>query len=445
MGANQSDLTIAALDRTLRLMRDELRADVTDADLVNALTGTKVALVAGEESLKSHAAQSAFIAAALLMGRTGHAVYLAAPNVRLVGPQPPLIGERLLDALLEVGSDLVPGIEFRAAVPKQEVDAVFLLDNVDWPGRARSVHYAGANEWRGWISPSDDGCSWPLNGWPIGGLGASDLIAAEAFKLSMRKLRRFARHFETFDLLFASASRALFALAPDATPGLPDLGMLDLVSGGAIVQASLFAFSRIPRVTGRARVIESDVSDISNLNRNCFLRFSRLGVAKADDLADQHLGSLCVTPVRARYEGPSDDSVDVGPIVLVGVDHIPTRWAVQRSQPRWVGVGATSHFMAMSSFHRPDLPCAGCLHPKDDPSTEPIPTVACVSFAAGLMMAAQYLRKLAKTELANEEQQVIFRPLRPERLWCSPVAPRPDCPVGCPASMKEVTTEIGQV
>lgn len=72
MAANQGDLTILALDRTLRLMRDEFRPDVAEADLLEALTGTEVALVAGEECLKSHAAQTAFIAAALLMSRTGH-------------------------------------------------------------------------------------------------------------------------------------------------------------------------------------------------------------------------------------------------------------------------------------------------------------------------------------------------------------------------------------
>jgi hypothetical protein len=426
-------------------MRDELRPDVADADLVNALTRTKVALVAGEESLKLHAAQSAFIAAALLMARTGHVVYLAAPNVPMHGPQPPLKGDRLLDALLDVGGDLVPGIEFQAGLPHEEIEAAVFFDHTEWPGRARSAVHAGATEWRGWLSPTDEACRWPTNGWPIGALAAANLMAAEAFKISMRKLRRFALHREIFDLLFAPAMRASFALAPDGTPRFSELGTLDLVSGGAIVQAALFTFSRILGVTGRGRVIEPENSEITNLNRNAFLRRSRLGLAKAQDIAEQQLGSIKITPIQARYEEASDTDLHLRPVVLVGVDHIPTRWAVQRSWPDWLGVGATSHFMAMSSFHASQLSCAGCLHPKDDPTNDPIPTVACVSYAAGLMMAAQYLRKLAKTELTNEEQQVIFRPLRPERLWCSPVAPRPDCPVGCPASMKEVTTEIGQV
>jgi hypothetical protein len=30
---------------------------------------------------------------------------------------------------------------------------------------------------------------------------------------------------------------------------------------------------------------------------------------------------------------------------LVGVDHIRTRWLAQRTRPRWLGVGATTHWV----------------------------------------------------------------------------------------------------
>jgi hypothetical protein len=416
------------------LMRDELRPDVEDAELLDALTGTEVALVAGQKSLKSHAAQTAFVTAALLMARTGHTVYLAAPNVPLLGPQPPLMGDRLLDGLLDVGRDLVPGIEYQAATPEHEIDAVVFFDDTEWTGRARSVAHAGAGEWQGWIYPVERACLWPTNGWPIGALATADLIAAEAFKISMRRLRRFALHVDTFDMLFAPAASGSLTLAPDGTPRPSDFGTFDLISGGAIVQAALFSLSRVPDGAGHGRLIEPDISEMSNLNRNAFLLRSRLGLPKAQDLAEQLRGSVKITAIQARYEGPS--TLQLQPVVLVGVDHIPTRWAAQRSRPDWLGVGATSHFMAMSSFHASYLPCAGCLHPKDDPGSDPIPTVACVSFAAGLIMASQYLLKLTKVEVAYSEQQVIFRPLRPERLWRSPVASRGDCPVNCQASLK---------
>lgn len=337
----------------------------------------------------------------------------------------------------------MPGIEYQAAVPEHEIDAVVFFEDTEWTGRARSVVHAGATEWRGWISADVERCRWPTNGWPIGALAAADLIAGEAFKISMRKVRRFALHLGMFDALFSRVKSAFFALAPDGTPTSSELGALDLISGGAIAQAALFTFARIPGATAGVRVIEPDISEISNLNRNTLLRRSRLGLPKAQDLAEQPLGSIMVTPVQARYEGASRNDVDLQPLVLVGVDHIPTRWAVQRARPEWLAVGATSHFMAMSSFHISDLPCAGCLHSQDDPSDDPIPTVACVSYAAGLIMATQYLQKLANVEGANQ-QQVIFRPLRPEKVWRCPVAARPDCPVGCPASRTDVASRSAE-
>jgi hypothetical protein len=443
MRTDQTDLAHAApaLDRTLRLMRDELNDTVTDDDLLGALTGTEVALVAGEEVLKSHAAQTAFVAAALLMARSGHMVYLVAPNVPLLGPQPPLTEDRLLDGLLDVGRDLVPGIQYQTGVPRHEIEAVVFFGNRYWSGRATLAIYTGASPWQGWISLADETCCWPSGGWSIGALAAADLVASEAFKTSMRKLRRFASNPEIFDMLFTPTPRAVFALAPDGTPTSSELGRLDVVSGGAIAQVSLFTFARIPRAAGHVRVIEPDISELSNLNRNMLLRRSKLEMPKAHDLAEQRLGSITVTAVQARYEDPSRNEIELQPIVLVGVDDIPTRWAVQRSGPEWLAVGATSHFLAMSSFHSPELPCVGCLHPYDDPSNDPIPTVAFVSYAAGLMMATQYLRKMSNVSLENREQQVIFRPRRPERIWRSGVAARNNCPVKCPASLKQINAE----
>jgi hypothetical protein len=71
-------------------------------------------------------------------------------------------------------------------------------------------------------------------------LAAANLVASEAFKIAMRKLRRFAIHPEIFDKLFAPAPRAYFELAREGTPTTCDLGAFDIVSGGAIAQAALF-------------------------------------------------------------------------------------------------------------------------------------------------------------------------------------------------------------
>src|SRR5208337_1047880 len=120
-------------------MRDEMSSKVADRDLLDALTGSEIALVADAATLQSHSCQTAFVTAALLTARSGHTVYLVAPDVPLVGKQPPL-----------------------------------------------------SKDWRGWISPAHEVNQWPSDGWPVGALAAADLVASEAFKIAMRKLRRFA-------------------------------------------------------------------------------------------------------------------------------------------------------------------------------------------------------------------------------------------------------------
>lgn len=439
MRADQGDLTIAALDRTLRLMRDELGSAPTNQDLLDGLMGTEVAIVADEVNLKSHACQTAFITAALLMARSGHSVYLVAPDVPLSGPQPPLDQGTLLTALTGVGRDLVPGVEFRTGPPAHLVDAAVLLGNSEWNGSAGFVLRAGGTAWCGWTLPGDQEVvsEWPVDGWPIGGLAAATLVASEAFKIAMRKLSGFALRPEIFAALFALTSKGWFELGSEGTPRRARLGAFDIVSGGAIAQAALYTFARIPEAIARIRVIEPDINELSNLNRNMLLRRSQLGSSKAANIARQDLGSISVSPVETRYERSSDHKPGkLMPVVLVGVDHIPTRWAVQHSRPIWLTVGATSHFLAMCSFHTPELPCAGCLHPRDDPSNDPIPSVAFVSYAAGLMMGARHLYRLGTGRLPSDEQQFLFWPLRPEKPWRSVVAPRIDCPVKCSSSKR---------
>jgi hypothetical protein len=120
--------------------------------------------------------------------------------------------------------------------------------------------------------------------------------------------------------------------------------------------------------------------------------------------------------------------------VLVGVDHIPTRWAAQEARPAWLRVGATSHYHAMSSDHTHGTPCAWCLHSADEPDMGPIPTVAFVSHWAGLLLAWRLVRARLGLAVDTERQYDFFTPLRPDfpaALWRSHVALRRDCRNGC--------------
>jgi hypothetical protein len=118
----------------------------------------------------------------------------------------------------------------------------------------------------------------------------------------------------------------------------------------------------------------------------------------------------------------------LAPTVIVGVDHIPTRWAVQQAWPDWLVIGATSHWSSMASFHAEGLGCAQCLHFEDDPADGPIPTTACVSFWAGLPTAAYLVRHAAGQQIPAYEQQIYLSPFRPENAFASAVDVRCDCP-----------------
>src|SRR6266566_3297342 len=102
----------AALDRTLLLMRDDVRDEVADDLLFETLLETRIALVADASNLATHSAQSAFIASALCFARQGATIHLIAPNSGLLGSQPPLKRINLLDALVEIDGKIIPKTSF---------------------------------------------------------------------------------------------------------------------------------------------------------------------------------------------------------------------------------------------------------------------------------------------------------------------------------------------
>jgi hypothetical protein len=420
-----------ALDRTLLLMRDEVQEGVDDNTLLGALTGTHVALVADEANIASHSAQTAFVTAAMLMARSGHRVHLLCPDVPLTGPQPPLGRGRLTSELVRIGDDLLPGIGFGIEPPEAGVDFAVALGNSAVTLSARRRMCLNADSWSGRIVPVEHACRWSGDTWPLGGMAAAALVASETFKIAMRKLRHVVRNPERLATVFAEPSEVEFALAPSDTPTTTALGAFDCVSGGAIIQSVLYALARIPEVTGRARVIEPDRADLSNLNRYMLLLRSHAAARarKAEQLALACADTgLAIEPVNERYAPGRVQAIQLGPSVLVGVDDIPTRWLVQRSNPEWLGSGATTHWSAMASFHEPGLGCAECLHPRDDPSDALIPTVAFVSFWAGLLTTTYFLRHLAGSLHPAIDQQIYMTPFRAENSLRAEVPLRNGCP-----------------
>ncbi|MGH2361696.1 MAG: hypothetical protein ACRDGM_14285, partial [bacterium] len=116
-----------ALDRTLCLMRDHVNGGVPDEKLIAQLSNCRVVFVADDANASSRHGQVALITGALLCARMGMDVAVAAKNVPLVGAHAPLTGSRLLDALMDVGGDLIPGSAIVPADPCARADLCALV------------------------------------------------------------------------------------------------------------------------------------------------------------------------------------------------------------------------------------------------------------------------------------------------------------------------------
>src|SRR5258708_1134905 len=122
----------AALHRTLLLILEDTREDAPDHLLLDALVGTRIALVADPPNLATHSAQSAFIAAAMGFARQGATVHLIAPNSALIGSQPPLQRPNLIDALTEIDGRIILRRPFVPTAAMGFVQVAGVLADTAW-------------------------------------------------------------------------------------------------------------------------------------------------------------------------------------------------------------------------------------------------------------------------------------------------------------------------
>lgn len=436
---------LEALSRTARLINlDVFGGEVDEAAIVEGLQATTVRLVADETNLASAAGQTAAVALFGLIAMMGIGVDLDLPDVELVSGQPPLRGDRLRASMLDLGMDLIPGVRMGVGIARP--DLVIVLGDTPWRGRP-ALRISGD----AWSCRLDEASSFPggrwKGDWPIGPLAGAGAAAAEAFRAALPKIAAaVGMHIPRqpwWHLDFERRVDLDLAIPGYGSPRA-DVGRVDFVSAGAITMAAMYTLVRIPDIRGRLRVVEPESIELSNLNRYALARRSDCGRGKAELLAALTTPGLEVVAVPRRFEGgPIGREGSLAPRVMVGVDHIPSRWAVQSAAEGWVCVGATSHEFAMVSTHRPDQPCAGCAHPGDEPADGPIPTISFVSFWAGLMQARALLAEANGTPQTGALYVWPFGLFGPRALQSVPVAIRPNCPVRCQASKQARSGLLG--
>jgi hypothetical protein len=434
-------LRAEALDRTLVLMRDHVADSTADSRLLAELSRCRVVIVGDRANVSSRHGQVALVSTALLCARSGAHVLLAFDDAPLVGNHAPLTGTRLLEALVDVGADLIPGstLEVVSASSVSDADLCVVLGDTARTSQtnAEMVVRICGDDWSGSLLPaSETGVSWASVRAPFGAMSAAALVAGEGYKLVMRRLRDSTRiPIGVFNDTFAASLSATVRLAPVGTPCPVALGDLDFVSGGAVTHAALYALSRIEGFTATARVFEPQSYDLANLNRYELMRLSDAKRGKAEHLAQLDLSDIRIEPIARQYDQELQRTLGrLADNILVGVDHIPSRWLAQSNAPGWLGIAGTEHYETKVSFHHAGIPCAACLHYSDGGVDPRAPTAAFVSFWAGLWLAALCLRHAAGEKLSTSEQVIVTTMLRPDLRYAiakMPIPRRSDCRLAC--------------
>lgn len=431
-------LTKEGLSRTSRLINQQFFGGGADEEQVSlALPKLGVAIVADERNATSPAAQTLIVTLTALVARMGIGVQVECPDVALSAPQPPLHGGRLRSGLVELGGDLIDDVPVAVDLGRPSlmtfaigdtpcpVPGALRLSGGDWNLVVERVLGAPGEPWLATL--------------PFGALACAATAAAEALRGALPGLAAL------IDVeLMASGHRLDTgrSIRLDLATWFPGvvgtrLGPIDAISGGAIISAVLYSLLRVPGLTGALRIVEAESLDLSNLNRYMLSRASLDGVPKVAMLRAHARPGLEITGVEARFE--EENAAAIGPLahrVLVGVDHVPSRWLIQQHAPGWIAVGATQSLEAMASSHRPGDPCAGCLHPREPDLDQIVPTISFVSFWAGLMVALDLL--CAAGDAAPDRQALLAWPFG----WDGPhlmrldVAAQPHCPVRCPSSRR---------
>jgi hypothetical protein len=414
-----------ALARTTLLVRRDIYPQLTAEQITTALTATTVRLTASKEALATLNGQTALVTSAILSAQLGVELHFDFKDAMLLAPQPPLRGEGLRESLLDLTRELITPAcvdgsgEFNIAVGM----------------RPRGIGVAiGADDWGFDLATGDTDRNLAGN-LPFGAALGAVAASAELFRYTMVHLGQKTGAKPLLEQPLRGPRAASYRLVPfDRRP--TDLGAVDSVSAGALTTAALYLLLRVPGLHMQARFIDADIGALTNLNRYLLLRRSLVDMPKTEALATYGTELIAIESEARRFDENSASKIrPLAERVIVGVDDIPSRWTVQAAAPGWVGVAATSHFEVVVSEHIPASPCAGCLHPHDDPgAAEDIPTVSFVSAMSGFLLAYRLLREGAARSNPSQTLAYPFNFLGERPVWDGPLSARGDCPVGCTAS-----------
>jgi hypothetical protein len=427
------------LSRTTRLINQEFFNWSADEDAIaTGLAATTIRLIADDANMSSRSGQAALVTSWQLIARTGMKIDLCAPEVDLLLDVPPLRRPTLKAALLDLGSDLIAGLD--AAAQPEHADATFCFGDSACDEREPI-----------WIAATELGCLLTHENahaarlqcdFPIGALAAGAAAAAIALDAALPNIEH------ATNLQRSTRARPkpgppvqidLRRLFPELDTGALHVGDIDMVSAGAVNNAFLATLLWLPHTASDLRILDDDVVGLDNLNRCLQFRASdaEQHLPKVQVLAQASTANLHVTGIPERY-GP-ESSVQILPFaerVVVGVDDIEARWRVQEAQPAYLYVGATNNKEALVTTHHPSEPCAACAHP--DPlelaDGDFVPTISFISFWAGLLQVCALLTEQAGPRPARRITVYPYGLGQDNWGHAKALYSGARCPIGCSAS-----------
>lgn len=422
-----------ALARTALLIEVDIFPGADHHVIIDGLRATTARIISDRANIASPAGQTALVTLYAQLAMLGVQIDLDVPAARLAADQPPLRGSDLLSGLLDYSADLLPG---GSAHPFPIPDVTFALG--DTPAPPGAVRVSGT----GWAATT--GTQAPTRCWqgssPAGAMAVAAAAAAEGLRAAMPRIAERAGRPVPADPRWRTipSRQVAIDLARYRADGSIRLGAVDVISGGAITNAALYALLRMPAVTAAMRIIEPDLLDLPNLNRYALARRSMMGWPKARALAAFQTPGIAIT----GHEQVFDDTTaarlaPIAPRLLVGADRIPSRWDAQRAAgPGWVCAGSSSHDFVLVSAHPVGTACAGCVHPRDENLAGDIPTISFVSFWAGLIQALELIASATGRAPAWARSTHVwpFGLDNPRGIHPFRQDPAPRCPVGCRAS-----------
>ncbi len=327
--------THEALSRTSRLISQQFFGGLADERALSAaLTTLTARIVCDEANATTTNGQNLVVTLALLLARSGISVELALPDTELLTPQPPLAGDTLRTGLVDCGAELIRGVRIGCDVGPAFV--TFVVGDTAYAVSHEMLRLSG-DEWGFEIATATgQGNRW-TGRLPFGALACAAAAAAEALRGALPLVSDRVGSQLVADAHRLAVGQTIALDLRDLFPAFETalgLGEIDAVSGGAITNAVLYVLRRTPGAHGKVRVIEAEALDLSNINRYMLVLRRHVGMAKTKILESYAGGGLQVTGVPLRLEGRTIE--EIGPLadrVLVGVDHIPSRWLIQREAP----------------------------------------------------------------------------------------------------------------